>query len=51
MLLKHAWTGLEIMRKDASLVSAVETGRVSGLNFQEVFMWPDETDVRVRHAI
>jgi DNA polymerase delta subunit 1 len=35
---KRAWTGLEIMRKNASLVSAVEMARVFGLNFQEVFM-------------
>jgi DNA polymerase delta subunit 1 len=36
--IKRAWTGLEIMRKHASLVSAVEMARVFGLNFQEVFM-------------
>jgi len=35
---KRAWAGLEIMRKNASLVSAVEMARVFGLNFQEVFM-------------
>jgi len=35
---KRAWTGLEIMRTNASLVSAVEMARVFGLNFQEVFM-------------
>jgi DNA polymerase elongation subunit (family B) len=35
---KVAWTMLEIMRKNASLVSAVEMARVFGLNFQEVFM-------------
>ena len=35
---KRSWAGLEIMRKNASLVSAVEMARVFGLNFQEVFM-------------
>jgi DNA polymerase delta subunit 1 len=35
---KRAWAGLAIMRKNASLVSAVEMARVFGLNFQEVFM-------------
>jgi DNA polymerase delta subunit 1 len=35
---KQSWTALEIMRKNASLVSAVEMARVFGLNFQEVFM-------------
>ena len=29
---------LEVMRVNASLVSAVEMARVFGLNFQEVFM-------------
>ena len=37
-VIKRAWTGLEIMRMNASLVSAVEMARVFGLNFQEVFM-------------
>jgi DNA polymerase delta subunit 1 len=37
-VIKRAWTGLEIMRTNASLVSAVEMARVFGLNFQEVFM-------------
>src|SRR5271156_4473393 len=36
--IRHVWAGLEIMRKNASLVSAVEMARVFGLNFQEVFM-------------
>lgn len=36
--IKRVWTMLEIMRKNASLVSAVEMARVFGLNFQEVFM-------------
>lgn len=35
---KRASTALEIMRRNASLVSAVEMARVFGLNFQEVFM-------------
>jgi DNA polymerase delta subunit 1 len=35
---KRTWIMLEIMRKNASLVSAVEMARVFGLNFQEVFM-------------
>jgi DNA polymerase delta subunit 1 len=35
---KRAWIGLEIMRVNASLVTAVEMARVFGLNFQEVFM-------------
>lgn len=37
-VIKRAWAGLEIMRTNASLVSAVEMARVFGLNFQEVFM-------------
>jgi DNA polymerase elongation subunit (family B) len=36
--IKRAATMLEIMRTNASLVSAVEMARVFGLNFQEVFM-------------
>ena len=36
--LKRVRAGFEIMRKHASLVSAVEVARVFGLNFQEVFM-------------
>lgn len=36
--IKRTWTMLEIMRTNASLVSAVEMARVFGLNFQEVFM-------------
>ena len=36
--IKRAWIMLEIMRTNASLVSAVEMARVFGLNFQEVFM-------------
>jgi len=36
--IKRAWRMLEVMRKNASLVSAVEMARVFGLNFQEVFM-------------
>lgn len=36
--IKRSWTGLEIMRKNSSLISAVEFARVFGLNFQEVFM-------------
>jgi DNA polymerase delta subunit 1 len=35
---KCVWRMLEVMRKNASLVSAVEMARVFGLNFQEVFM-------------
>jgi DNA polymerase delta subunit 1 len=35
---KRSLTALEIMRKNASLVSAIEMARVFGLNFQEVFM-------------
>jgi DNA polymerase delta subunit 1 len=35
---KRAFSALEIMRKYAALVSAVEMARVFGLNFQEVFM-------------
>ena len=35
---KRCWTMLEIMRKNAALISAVEMARVFGLNFQEVFM-------------
>jgi len=36
--IKRCWTMLEIMRLNASLVTAVELARVFGLNFQEVFM-------------
>ena len=35
---KRVSIALEIMRKNASLVSAIEMARVFGLNFQEVFM-------------
>jgi len=35
---KRVSMALEIMRKNASLVSAIEMARVFGLNFQEVFM-------------
>lgn len=35
---KRVSCALEIMRRNAALVSAVEMARVFGLNFQEVFM-------------